>query len=329
MIPKKMKAYQITGVETGAVFEINVPELKDDNSILIKNEAACICNMTDSHIFEGLHEPNGPSGWDMPTPFTLGHESSGIVVKVGANVTDVKVGDHVALAGFFESGSFGEYTMANNGYVKMPENMNPTEGALLEMLSAVYQIVESNVVIGNSVVILGAGGAGSYAIKLCKAAGVTNLIVSEPHPGKRAYALSQGANYVIDPTSEDVVAKVKEYTNGKMVDTCLEMSGYPEALAVMTSLVRRQGKVGMFGVCPKPTMINMYDLHMNWANIMSAGYFRGYTTYALDKALEMVANGVVDINDLITHEITIDGINDALKMIQKGQENIRKILVKY
>lgn len=329
MIPEKMKAYQITGVESGEVFDINVPELKNENSILIKNEAACICNMTDSHIFEGVHEPNGPTGWDMPLPFTLGHESSGQVVKVGKNVTDVVVGDHVALAGFFESGSFGEYTVADRGYIKMPENMNATEGALLEMLSAVYQIVESNVVIGNSVVILGAGGAGSYAIKLCKAAGVTNLIVSEPHPDKRAYALSQGANYVIDPTSEDVAGKVKEYTNGKMVDVCLEMSGYPEALAVMTSLVRRRGKVGMFGVCPKPTMVNMYDLHMNWANIMSAGYFRGYTVYAIEKALEMVAAGVVDINDLITHEIKLEEITDCLKMIQKGQENIRKILVKF
>ena len=329
MIAETMKAYQITGVNTGQVNDVPVPELKDDQSILIKNEAAIICNMTDSHIFEGIHEPNGPNGWDMPVPFTLGHESSGIVVKKGANVTDVEIGDRVALAGFFESGSFAEYTMANMGYIKMPVNMNPVEGALLEMLSAVYQIIETVFVIGNSVVILGCGAAGSYALKLAKAGGATKIIVSEPVAGKRAYALSQGADFVIDPNAEDVAAKVKEYTNGEMVDVCLEMSGFPDALGVMTSLIKRQGKVGMFGVCPNPTPINMYDLHMNWSAIFSAGYHRGYTRHALEKALSLVAAGVVDINDMITHEIKLEDLTDSLKTILKGEENIRKMVVKF
>jgi L-iditol 2-dehydrogenase len=329
MIAETMKAYQISGKEAGEVNEIAVPALPNEDSILIKNEAAIICSMTDLHIFEGIHEPNGPSGWDMPLPFTLGHESCGIVVKKGKNVSDVEIGDRVALAGFFATGSFAEYTVADTQYVKMPPHMNPTEGALLEMLSAVYQIVESNIVIGNTVVLLGCGAAGSYALKLCKAAGCTQIIVSEPHPEKREYALSQGADYVIDPSSEDVAAKIKEYTNGEMMDVCLEMSGYPEALAVMTSLVKRQGKIGMFGVYAKPTLVNLYDLHMNWANIMSAGYHRGYTTHALDKALAVVSAGVVDINDLVTHRIKLEGITDALLKIREGKENIRKVLVEF
>ncbi len=324
-----MKAYQITGVETGQVNEVPVPELADENSILIKNEASIICNMTDTHIFEGVHEPNGPNGWATELPYTLGHENCGIVVKKGANVTDVEVGDRVALAGFFATGSFAEYTMASDQYIKMPESMNPAEGALLEMLSAVYQVIETTIVIGNTVVILGCGGAGSYALKLCKAAGCTQIIVSEPNAGKREYALSQGADYVIDPATEDVVEKVKEYTNGKMTDVCLEMSGYPEAQAVMTSLVKRQGKVGMFGVCPKPTIVNTYDLHMNWSAIFSAGYHRGYTTHAIENALALVASGVVEINDLVTHRIKLEDLTDALKMIQEGKENIRKVLVEF
>lgn len=329
MIPETMKAYQITGVEAGQVNEIAVPELKNEDSILVKNEAAIICSMTDLHIFEGVHEPNGPSGWDMPIPFTLGHENCGIVVKKGKNVTDVEVGDRVAMAGFFGSGAFAEYTVVDDQYVKMPEHMNPTEGALLEMLSAVYQVIEANIVIGNTVVILGAGAAGSYALKLCKAAGCTQIIVSEPHPEKREYALANGADYVIDPLSEDVIAKVKEYTNGEMVDVCLEMSGYPEAMLIMSSLVRRQGKIGMFGVYAKPTPVNLYDLHMNWSNIMSAGYYRGYTTHALDKAFSVVEAGVIDVNDLVTHRIKLDGISDALLKIREGKECIRKVLVEF
>lgn len=328
MIPKTMKAFQITGKERGEVREIPVPELQDD-CILIKNEAATICNMTDIHIYEGVHEPNGPSGWDMPLPFTLGHENSGIVVKAGKNVTDVEVGDRVAVAGFFESGSFAEYTACRAGYIKMPKEMSAVEGTLLEMVSAVYLIVDQVFTLGESVVLLGAGAAGSIALKLVKAGGATKIIVVEPIAGKREYALANGANYVIDPETEDVVAKIKEYTNNKMVDTVIELSGYPKSLAVMNSCVRRGGRIGMFGVCPEPTLVNMYDLHMNWSSIVSAGYKRGYTEYVQHKALELVEAGVIKIDDLITHRIKLEQVEEALNMIQERKENIRKVLIEF
>jgi len=330
-IPATMKAYQINGKNEGFINEIPVPELFDENSIIIKNEAAIICNMTDSHIFEGSHEPNGPSGWDMPLPCTLGHESAGIVVKKGASVTDVEIGDRVALAGFFASGSFAEYTVANDQYLKLPDNVSAVDGALLEMMSCTYQMVETIFTIGDSVVVMGCGGAGSYVVKQVIAGGASQVIVVEPHADKRTYALAQGADYVIDPTTEDVVAKVKEYTNGEMVDDVFEMSGYPESQSLMCSLPKRRGKIGMFGVNPDPAAatINLYDLHMNWSAIYSAGYNRGYTRHALVKALDLVANEVVDLGDMITHGITLEGITDAIHMIHEGKENIRKIVIKF
>lgn len=329
MIPKMMKAYQVTGKNQGEVKEIPVPELQDESAILIKNDGAIICNMTDTHIYEGVHEPNGPTGWDMPLPFTLGHESSGIVVKVGKSVADVKVGDRVALAGFFESGSFAEYTAAKAGYIKIPQSFKPEEGALLEMISAVYLIIDQVFTIGESVALLGCGAAGSIALKYVKAGGATKVIVVEPHEEKRKYALENGADFVIDPDTEDVKDKMSEYTNSKMVDSVMEFSGAPKSLAVMTSLVRRSGRIGMFGVCPEPTLVNMYDLHMNWSSIVAAGYKRGYTEYVIDKALEMVESKVFDASKLITHRIKIEDVNNALHMIQEGKENIRKILIEF
>jgi NADPH:quinone reductase-like Zn-dependent oxidoreductase len=124
MIPETMKAFQFAGTNQVGVYDVPVPELKDENSILIKNDAAIICNMTDTHIYEASHEPNGPSGWDMPLPCTLGHESSGIVVKKGKAVTNVEIGDRVALCGWFESGSFAEYTMASGGFINLLQQLN-------------------------------------------------------------------------------------------------------------------------------------------------------------------------------------------------------------
>ncbi len=329
MIPEKMKAFQFVGKNQVGIFDVPVPELKNENSILIKNDAAIICNMTDTHIYEGVHEPNGPSGWDMPLPCTQGHESSGIVVKKGSAVTNVDVGDRVALCGWFESGSFAEYTMASEGYIKVSNSMPAEQAALVEMLSCVYLIVDQVFTIGESVVLMGAGAAGSLGLKLVKAGGATKIIVVEPHEGKREYAKASGAHYVIDPNSEDVAAKVREYTNGKMVDVVMEFSGYAESLAVMNSCVRRGGKIGLFGVCPHPTTVNMYDLHMNWATIVTAGYKRGYTEYVQEKAVEMIEAGVVNIDDMVTHRIKLEQIEEAFHMIQKGEENIRKILIEF
>ncbi len=327
MIPATMKAFQFMSEGKAGVLEVPVPELKDANSILIKNDAAIICNMTDTHIYEGVHEPNGPSGWDMPLPCTMGHESSGIVVKKGSNVTNVELGDRVALCGWFESGSFAQYTMASAGYIKVSNEMSGAQGALVEMLSCVYLIVDQVFTIGESVVLMGAGAAGTLGLKLVKAGGATKIIVVEPHPGKREYALANGAHYVIDPETEDVAAKVREYTNGKMVDVVMEFSGYPKSLAVMNSCVRRGGKIGLFGVCPQPTTVNMYDLHMNWATIVTAGYKRGYTEYVQEKAVEMIEAGVVNLDDMITHKVKLDDVEAAFRMIQKGEENIRKVLI--
>ena len=68
---------------------------------------------------------------------------------------------------------------------------------------------------------MGCGAAGTLGLKMVKAGGATRIIVVEPHPEKRDYALANGAHHVIDPGSEDVVEKVREYTGGKMVDVVM------------------------------------------------------------------------------------------------------------
>lgn len=327
MIPKTMKAVQITGKEQIEVREIPVPELFDEKSILIKNEAVCICNLTDLHIFEGTHNYNGPEGTTLP--FTLGHEICGKVVKKGSLVTDVEIGDRVSLRGWFCSGGFAEYTVCNVDYMKVPDNMNAEEGALLEMLAAVYLMTEQVLRIGDTVVQLGCGGAGSYFVKLLKAGGATKIIVSEPHPAKREFALKNGATHVIDPTKEDVLARVKEITNGLKCDVAIDAAGVPDTIRIMTSLVRRKGKVGMFGVCPVPTVSDFYQIHENATAVISAGYNHDYTPYAHEKAMDLVSSGVIDLSDMITHRITLDSLPDAIKMIKEGKENIRKIVVNF
>lgn len=327
MSQKTMKAVQITGKEKVEVREIPVPELFDEKSILIKNDVVCICNLTDTHILEGTHNYNGPVGTTLP--FTLGHEICGTVAKVGNLVTDVKVGDRVSVRGWFSSGAFADYTVANADYLKIPDNMTSEDGALLEMLTAVYIMTEQVLRIGDSVVLLGHGGAGTYFMKLLKAGGATNIIVVEPHPEKRAFALKLGATHVIDPYNEDVLQKVKDYTGGLKADVVIDAAGVPDTIKIMTSLVKRKGKIGMFGVCPVPTMGDFYQIHENATAVISAGFNHDYTEYGHQKAMDLVTSGVIDLSDMISHKITLDEVPAALEMIRAGKENIRKIMIKF
>ncbi len=325
MIPKTMKAVQITGREKLEVREVPVPELFDEKSILIKNDAVCICNLTDLHILEGTHLYNGPVG--VKLPFTLGHEICGTVIKKGSMVKDVEPGDRVTLRGWNCSGGFAEYTVANIDYLKLPDSLSVEEGALLEMLTAAYLMVEQVLRIGDTAVLLGCGGAGSYILKLLKAGGATKIIVSEPHPEKREFALKHGAAYVIDPAKEDVLEKVKEYTGGLKCDVVIDAAGVPETIRIMPALVRRKGKIGMFGVCTVPTVSDFYQIHENATAVFSAGYNHDYTVYGHEKAMDLLTSGVIDLSDMITHRIGLGDIPAMLQTIREGKENIRKVLV--
>jgi L-iditol 2-dehydrogenase len=328
-IPKTMKAGVVTKPGKLEIKKVPVPELWDDKSILIKNEVTCICNLTDKHLMDGADVHNGPVGTNSSKePFVLGHEICGIVVKKGAAVKDVNVGDRVSVRGWFCSGGYAEYVVANCDYVKVPEKLNAEEGALLEMAAAVWLMVEQVLRIGDTVALLGHGGAGNYFRKMLKAGGCTRLIVSEPHPEKRKYALKNGADAVIDPYKEDVVKRVKELTGGEGVDVCIDACGEPDTINLMTRLPRRQGTVGMFGVPTEPVPDgNFFYIHENALAVFSAGYHYDYVERAHKKALALVESGVIDFSDLITHRIKLEEVPAMIETIRGKKENIRKVAI--
>lgn len=330
MISSTMKAAYVVGNNKVEVRETATPKLWNDNSILIKNRATSLCSLTDLHLREGAAPHNGPVGTNETTdPYIVGHEVCGEVIEKGDNVTDVEIGDRVSLRGWFCSGGLAEYVCTDVDYMKIPENFTDHEGALIEMLAAVWLLAEQVLRIGESVVLIGHGGAGTYFNKLIQAAGITNSIVIEPHPEKRAYAKTLGATHVIDPYNEDVLKKVTEYTNGERADTVIEAVGDPDTILMMTSLVARGGKVGMFGVPRKPILGDFLNIHENATAVFSAGYHYDYVPLAHKRAIDLIQSKVIDLSDMVTHRISIDDVPNALDMVEAKKENIRKIIVDF
>jgi len=328
-IPETMKAGVVTSPGKLEIKEVPVPALWDDRSILIRNEVTCICNLTDKHLMDGAEVHNGPVGTNSSRePFILGHEICGKVVKKGGAVKDVEVGDRVSVRGWFASGGYAEYLVTNVDYLKVPESMSAEEGALLEMGAAVWLMTEQVLRIGDTVALLGHGGAGNYFRKMLKAGGCTKLIVSEPHPEKRKYALENGADYVIDPYAEDLVKRVAELTGGEGVDVCIDACGEPDTINMMTRLPRRMGRVGMFGVPTDPVPDgNFFWIHEKALAVFSGGFHYDYTEIAHRKVLALVESGVLDFSDLITHRIKLEEVPAMIETIRSKKENIRKVAI--
>jgi len=328
-IPKMMKAGVVTAAGKLEIKEVPVPQLWDDKSILIKNEVTCICNLTDKHLMDGADVHNGPPGTNSSkAPFILGHEICGVVLQKGSAVTTVNVGDRVSIRGWFASGGYAEYVVTNCDYLKIPSTMSAETGALLEMAAAVWLMTEQVVRLGDTVAVLGHGGAGNYFRKMIKAAGATKLIVIEPNPEKRAYALAHGADHVIDPYAEDVVRCVEALTGGEGVDVCIDACGEPDTINMMTRLPRRLGRVGMFGVPTEPVPNgNFFWIHEKALAVFSAGFHYDYIELAHRKAQALVESGVIDLSDMITHRIKLCEVPAMIETIRGKKENIRKVAI--
>ncbi|AKJ64606.1 zinc-dependent alcohol dehydrogenase [Kiritimatiella glycovorans] len=330
-IPETMKAAMVTAPGQLEVRKVPVPEFWSEKCILLKNEATSICNLTDKHLMDGAEVHNGPPGTNTSTdPYILGHEICGSVVRKGSEVDDVDIGDRLSVRGWFASGGFADYVVIDRDYLKIPPAMSVEDGALLEMAAAVWLMVEQVVRLGDTVCLLGHGGAGNYFRRMIRAAGAARLFVVEPIADRRQYALEQGADAVIDPYGEDPVARIESLTDGEGVDVCIDACGEPDTINLMSRLPRRLGRVGMFGVPTEPVPDgNFFWIHEKALAVYSAGHHYDYTEWAHIKSLALVENGIIDFDDLITHRIRLDDVPDMIERIRARKEHIRKVLVEF
>ena len=241
----------ITGPNAIVMESVPLPEV-GRSQVLVRMRASALCTW-EQRTYAGIDT--------LSYPLVGGHENSGVVESIGADVElKVKVGDQVALAGLkrcgqchscrrgvhnlcdnarskrqpnapWGPGGFGEYVVAE-GYQVFPVGpvATPLEAALTEPASCVIHDLKRHPVrSGDVVVIVGAGIMGLLHLVLVKKT-PTFVIVSEPEPERRAKALELGADALIDPASEDYVARVKELSGGNGANVTYLAIGAPKAI---------------------------------------------------------------------------------------------------
>jgi L-iditol 2-dehydrogenase len=252
------------------VKKVSIPEPKEDEA-LIKVYCIGICG-SDVHYYE-----HGKIGrYVVKEPIILGHELAGEVVKVGERVTNISVGDRVAVepgvtcgrceyckSGRYNlcpdvifmatppvDGAWTEYVTIRSDFLfKLPDGMSYEEGALLEPLSVGFHAMNrGRVTPSDRLFVSGLGPIGLLAIQAAKIFGVTEIYASDVVPYRRQLASEIGATAVIDPLNENVNERIAELTDGKGITVVIETSGNPGAIADTVKLVNRGGRIVLVGM---------------------------------------------------------------------------------
>lgn len=311
--------------------------------VLVEVSHCGICG-TDLHL--------ALEGWGRPGSVG-GHEWSGRVVALGADVDAVGVGDAVvggpqptcgacpgcrsgrpslchargAPGGEEQRGAFADHVVTHEGaVVPVPAGLDLRAAALAEPLAvALHAVTLAEVVPGQRALVSGAGPIGTLVIAALRARGVTDVVVSEPSPVRRALAASLGAR-ALAPEALDVpsIAEPARIVDGA-VDVALECSGRPVAVSAALAQVVRGGRVVLVGTGIEPLALDSNRILLN--ELVLTGAYE-YDADGVADALAVLASGAIDVAALVEpDDIALDDVVPALRGLAAG-EVAGKVLVR-
>lgn len=202
-------------------------------------------------------------------PMHLGYSGSGIITHVGKNVKDFQVGDRVMVHG---GGHKSYCTVAQHEAIKLPDNVSLRDAAFVIISGfSLAAVRKAQLELGHNVLVAGLGLLGLYSVQYLKLSGALNIIVSDFNPKRRELALQLGADYAFDPSDKDYIEKVRAVTNGKGVDSVIEVTGNDKALTACLKCTAKFGKVILLGCTRKITEIDFYhDVHIPGIELIGA-----------------------------------------------------------
>lgn len=325
-----MKSAVFYGKHDIRIEEYAVPEL-DAHDVLIRVKACGVCG-TDVHIYEG------DSGAAECTPPTiLGHEFSGVVEQVGAAVTKVRPGDRVSVDpncycgncvyctsgsahfcthmtgyGTTANGGFAEYCAVDERQVyRLGAHTTFEQGAMAEPLACcLHGIDMCHIAAGSNVVVIGGGMIGLIMVQLARISGAGKVALVEPVPGKRENGLRLGADFCIDPLSEDVKTEL-ELHGMTWVHTVIECVGKPSTIAQAIGIAGYRAVVMMFGLTkPEETVaVRPFEVFRKELELR-ASYINPYTQ---GRALALIDTGRVDVSCMVAEVCGLEQLEDILK----------------
>ncbi len=331
-----MKAICKSKPEPGLWLE-NVPKPEvETNDVLIKIHKTAICG-TDLHIYK----------WDewsqrtIKTPLVVGHEFVGEIVEIGQGVTHYKGGELVSGEGHITCGycrncragkrhlchrTIGigiQRDGAFSEYLVMPEqNVWPVHPEISSDIASFFDpfgnaahTTLSFEMVGEDVLITGAGPIGIMAVAICNFVGARHVVITDVNDFRLNLALKMGASMALNVTHDKIEDSIKELGMSNGFDVGLEMSGNPHAFNDMLHNMYHGGRIALLGLLPESTQINWDEIIFKGLHIKGIYGREMFETWY--KMTQMLRSGL-DISGVLTHRFSVDDFQKGFDIMESG-----------
>jgi len=318
------------------VTDAPIPE-PGHNDLLIKIRKTAICG-TDIHIYN----------WDdwsrktIPVPMIVGHEYVGEVVAIGQEVRGFSIGDRVSGEGHItcghcrncragrthlcrntigvgvnRQGCFAEYLVipAFNAF-RIPDNISDELAAIFDPFGNAVHTALSFDLVGEDVLISGAGPIGIMAAAVCKHVGARNVVITDINDYRLELARTMGVTRAVNVAHEDLRAVMRELGMTEGFDVGLEMSGAPPAFRTLLEVMNHGGRIALLGIPPG-------EMAIDWNQVIFKGLFiKGiYGREMFETWYKMAAliQSGLDLTPIITHRYAIDDFQQGFDEMRTGR----------
>ena len=332
-----MKALVKSRREPGLWMEdVPVPAI-GPNDVLIRIHTSAICG-TDMHIWN----------WDtwsqktIPVPMHVGHEYAGVIEQVGAEVEGYKVGDRVSGEGHIvcghcrnckagkrhlcpntvgvgvnRPGSFAEYlSLPATNLFKLRDGISNEMAAIFDPFGNATHTALSFNMVGEDVLITGAGPIGCMAVAIARFVGARNVVITDVNPYRLDLARKMGATRAVDVSKESLKSVMAELHMTEGFDVGLEMSGNGSAFKGMLDGMVNGGRVALLGIFPD-------DVAIDWGKVIFKGLFMkgiyGREMFETWYKMAAMIEGGLDISQVITHRFPIDDFRQGFEVMGSGK----------
>ncbi len=316
--------------------QVPVPEV-GPTDVLIKIRKTAICG-TDVHIYS----------WDdwsqktIPVPMTIGHEYVGDIVAVGEEVEDFAPGDRVSGEGHIvcghcrncragrehlcrntvgvgvnRPGAFAEYLAipAHNAY-KLPADLPDDIAAILDPFGNAAHTALSFDLVGEDVLITGAGPIGIMAGAIAKKIGARHIVITDINPYRLELARKLGLEHAVNAGESDLASVMKRLDMREGFDVGLEMSGSPRALNDMLKVMMHGGKIALLGIPPAEATLDLTQVVFKGLTLKGIYGREMFETWY--KMIALIQEGL-DLSPILTHHFPVERFKEGFEVMVSGR----------
>jgi threonine 3-dehydrogenase len=307
------------------------------NDVLIQVKRSAVCG-TDIHIFQ----------WDdwakstIKVPTTIGHEFYGEIVECGSEVKGFVVGDRVSAEGHItcgvcrncragrrhlcmntlgvgvnRNGAFAEYLAVPAFNVfKLPPSITDDMAAILDPLGNATHTALSFDLVGEDVLITGAGPIGIMAVAIARYAGARHIVITDINDYRLDLARKMGATRALNVSNESIDQTMTDLGMEEGFDVGMEMSGNPSAFRDMLRTMHHGGKIAILGIPPD-------EMSIDWTQVIFKGLVLkgvyGREMFETWYKMSSMLQSGLDIEPIITHHFAADEFQNAFELMESGQ----------